>query len=372
MKKILITKPSIDHNDLIEVNKAIVDGWGENYLFYNQKFENVFKKYINTKYCIATSSCTGATHIALKALKLKKNDEIILPNITWFSCASVINYVGAKPVFVDIDPKTFCIDPIEIKKKITSRTKAILMVHLYGAVCNITKIKDIIKNKKIFLIEDCAESIGSEYRKRKTGIFGDVSVFSFHGSKTITTGGEGGAITTNNKRLYERMIKISNHGKNNKKIFFQDEIGLKYKMSSIQCAMGISQIKKIKKLNIRKNKIFSYFKKNLSKLPVVFQSSDKNSTPYYWMPTFYVDNKKFNRDNFIKYMNRKKIALRPIFYPLNKFKFYKSNLHDDNFKNSYKISKNGLNLPSYFELENIDLDYVVRNIKNYFRIKKIT
>tara|TARA_B100001057_G_C22855399_1_gene952484 strand:- start:1886 stop:3004 length:1119 start_codon:yes stop_codon:yes gene_type:complete len=371
MQKILITKPSIDHNDLIEVNRAIVDGWGENYLFYNKKFESTFKKYIKARYCIATSSCTGATHIALKALKLTKGDEIILPNVTWFSCASVIDYVGAKPVFVDIDPKTFCIDPNEIKKKITSKTKAVLMVHLYGAVCDIDQIKNICKNKKIFLIEDCAESVGSEYKKKKTGTFGDISVFSFHGSKTITTGGEGGAITTNNKELYERMNKISNHGKNKKKIFFQDEIGLKYKMSTIQCAMGISQINKIKKLNIKKNKIFYYFKKKLFKLPIIFQESDKKSIPYYWMPTFYVNSKNFNRDNFILYMNKKNISLRPVFYPLNKFNFYKSNLKNTNFKNSYKIAKNGVNLPSYYELEKIDLDYIIKNIINYFTLKNI-
>ena len=305
MKKILITKPHIDHQDLIEINKSIVDGWGENYLFYNNKFEDNFKKYIGSRYCISTSSCTGATHITLKALGIKKGDEIIMPNITWFSCASVVDYMGAKPVFVDIDPKTFCIDPKKIKKKITSRTKAVMMVHLYGAVCDIKEIKKITQDKKIFLIEDCAESIGSKYLKKKTGTFGDISVFSFHGSKTITTGGEGGAITTNNKKLYERIKKISNHGKNKKKIFFQDEVGLKYKMSTIQSAMGISQIKKITKLNKKKNIIFLYFKKKLSKLPITFQSSDKNSTPYYWMPTFYVNSKNFNRDNFIEYMKKK-------------------------------------------------------------------
>ena len=152
MKKILITKSNIDHNDLISVNTAVVDGWGKNYLYYNNKFESKFKNFIGSKYSIATSSCTGATHIVLKAINLKKNDEVILPNITWFSCASVIAYVGAKPVFVDVNPNTFCIDPNEIEKKITKNTKAILMVHLYGAVCDIHKIKKIAKKRKIFLI----------------------------------------------------------------------------------------------------------------------------------------------------------------------------------------------------------------------------
>jgi perosamine synthetase len=372
MKKILITKPSIDHNDLIEVNRAIVDGWGENYLYFNKKFEDNFKSYIGAKYCIATSSCTGATHIALKGLNIKKGDEIILPNITWFSCASVIDYMGAKPVFVDVDVDTFCINPNEIEKKITKKTKAIFIVHLYGAVCNIKKIRAIANKNKILIIEDCAESIGSEYDNKKTGNFGDVSVFSFHGSKTITTGGEGGAILTNNKNLYKRMIKISNHGKNIDKIFFQDEVGLKYKMSTIQCAMGISQIKKINKLNKKKNVINNYFKKKLEKLPIKFQSSDKNSTPYYWMPTFYVNKKNFDRDDFINFMKNKKVSLRPTFYQLSNFKFYKSSSKKNDFSISNIISKNGVNLPSYYGLEKKHLDYIIKNILNYFFLNKIT
>ena len=371
MKKILITKPNIDHNDLISINAASVDGWGKNYMFYNNQFENNFKKFIGSKYSIATSSCTGATHIVLKALNISENDEVIIPNITWFSCASVINYVGAKSVFADVDPNTFCIDPNEIERKITKKTKAILIVHLYGAVCNIQKIRKIAKQKKIYLIEDCAESLGSKYKNRLTGTFGDVSVFSFHGSKTITTGGEGGAIITNNKILYKKMLKISNHGKNPKKIFYQDEVGLKYKMSTIQCAMGLSQIKKINKLNKKKNYIYNFYKKKLMHLPIVFQTSDRNSQPYFWMPTFYVKNPKFKRDDFIKFILDKNIALRPCFYPLHQFKFYKSKHNSSDYKYSELISKNGVNLPSYYELDDNALQHVINQILKYFRIKKI-
>jgi len=372
MNKILITRPSIDHTDLISINKSLIDGWGTNYLYYNRKFENKLKNFIGIKYCIATSSCTGASHIALKVLNLKKDDEVILPNITWFSCASVIDYVGAKPIFVDVDPNTFCIDPSEIEKKITKKTKAVFMVHLYGAVCNIEKIKKITKKNNIFLIEDCAESIGSKYKNKMTGTFGDIAVFSFHGSKTITTGGEGGAIVTNNKNLYKRMLKISNHGKNDKKVFYQDEIGLKYKMSTIQCAMGLSQIDKINKLNKKKNKIYEYYKKQLKDLPIKFQVSDKNSTPYYWMPTFYVNSSKFKRDNFINYLKINNIAVRPIFYMIDKFKPYKAKHSILNSKESHKISSQGVNLPSYFNLELKDLDYVIKNVIKYFNTKKIT
>ncbi len=371
MKKVLISKPNIDHKDLTIVNKAIIDGWGGNYLFYNNKFEKDFSAYIGGKYCIATSSCTGATHIALKSLNIKKNDEIILPNITWFSCASVINYLGAKPIFVDVDPDTFCINPIKIEEKITKKTKAIFIVHLYGAVCNIEKIKKISKKNNIPIVEDCAESLGSKYKSKKTGLFGKVSVFSFHGSKTITTGGEGGAIITNDKSLYSKMLKISNHGKSKKKIFYQDQIGLKYKMSSLQCAMGISQIKKINKLNSYKNKIYNYFKKKLKNLPIKFQISDKNSTACYWMPTFYVKNNYFNRDHFLNYMNHKGINLRPVFYPLHNFKFYKFKSNKNEFPISDKISKFGVNLPSYLDLEKKELESIIKHIKKYFLINRL-
>jgi len=371
MKKILISKPNIDHRDLTLVNKAAIDGWGNNYLFYNNKFEKDFSSYIGGKYCIATSSCTGATHIALKALNIKKNDEIILPNITWFSCASVINYMGAKPIFVDIDPKTFCIDPSKIEEKITKKTKAILIVHLYGAVCNIEKIKKVSNKKNIPLIEDCAESLGSKYKSKKTGIYGKISVFSFHGSKTITTGGEGGAIITNDKSLYLKMLKISNHGKNRKKIFFQDDVGLKYKMSSLQSAMGISQLKKIDKINLYKNKIYNFFKRKLKNLPINFQISDTKSTAYYWMPTFYVENENFNRDHFLKYMNQNGINLRPVFYPLHNFRFYKFKSYKDEFSVSEKISKYGVNLPSYFDLEKKEMESIIKHIQKYFFLNKL-
>ena len=152
MKKILISKPNIDHNDLTIVNKATIDGWGNNYLFYNNKFEKNFSSYVGGKYCIATSSCTGATHIVLKSLNIKKNDEIILPNITWFSCASVINYMGAKPVFVDIDPSTLNLDPEKIESAITPNTTAIMPVHVYGNPCDVDAIETIAKKNSNFEI----------------------------------------------------------------------------------------------------------------------------------------------------------------------------------------------------------------------------
>lgn len=242
MINILISKPYITYKDLDLVSRSVFYSWGKNKDYYSEKFEIALKKYIGTKYCILTSSCTGATHLAFASIGLQKGDEVILPNLTWFSCASVIKYFDAKPVFVDVDPQTLCIDTKKIEANITNKTKAILAVHLYGSVSN---IKDLIKIKKkhgLFLIEDCAEAIGSLYQNKKVGSFGDISLFSFHGSKTISTGGEGGALLTNNKKTYEYALKLSNHGKNSKKLFYQDIIGFKYKMCDLQAAMGISQL----------------------------------------------------------------------------------------------------------------------------------
>ena len=216
MKKIPITIPYIDARDQKNVSNAVINGWGDKCFENIKNFELKFKKKYSLKYTSATSSCTGALHLALMALNIKKGDEIILPDTTWVSCANAIKYVGAKPVFVDIKEDTWCINPFEIEKKITKKTRAIMAVHLYGNVCDMESIIKIKKKYKLYLIEDCAESIGAKYKGRSVGSFGDVAVFSFHGTKTMTTG-EGGMFACKNKRIWEKYQLLHNMGKIQKK-----------------------------------------------------------------------------------------------------------------------------------------------------------
>ena len=261
--KIPITKPSITLKEINYVNDAITNGWGDKCYDYIFKFQEKFKTYLNVNHCLATSSCTGALHLALMSLNISKDDEIICPDITWIASVSPIKYINAIPIFVDIEKDSWCINPDEIEKSITKKTKAILAVHLYGNICNMEKIMNIAKKYNLYVIEDAAEALGSLYKGKKCGTIGDIGVFSFHGTKTMTTG-EGGALVTNNKFLFDTCKILNDHGRNPilNKTFWMDQIGYKYKMSNIQAALGLAQIERIEELLLRKREIFYFYKLN--------------------------------------------------------------------------------------------------------------
>ena len=202
-KKIPINKPSITELEISYVNDAIANGWGEKCYDYIHRFEKDFAKYQGTNHALATSSCTGAIHLALMALGVKADDEVIIPEITWIASVEPILYIGAKPVFVDVLEDTWCLDPQKVEEAITPKTKAIIVVHIYGNLCNMNEIMAIAQKHNLVVLEDAAEALGSEYYGKKAGSIADAGVFSFHGTKTMTTG-EGGVLVTNNEVIYEK------------------------------------------------------------------------------------------------------------------------------------------------------------------------
>lgn len=373
MKKIPITIPFIDHKDQKKVAKAVINGWGDNCFENIKNFEDKFKRKYKLKYTSATSSCTGAIHLALKALGIKKGDEVILPDITWVSCANAIEYVGAKPVFADIKEDTWCIDPIDIEKKITKKTKAIMIVHIYGNVCDISSILKLTKKNKLYLIEDCAEAIGAKYKGKSVGTFGDASVFSFHGTKTITTG-EGGMFACKNKKIWDKYQLIHNMGKDPKqsKYFFLEVIGLKYKISNLQAALGESQLDKINYIIKMKTKIYNYYKKYLNSKYFQLNIPEINSKSTYWMSTVSIKNlklKKHFKERLIEYCIKKNIHLRPFFYPLSSMPMYKSKKNDN--KIAYKLTTNSINLPSGYNLKPNDIKKVCDTIYEFLKLEKV-
>jgi perosamine synthetase len=363
-KKIPITFPFIDYADVNAVTKAVRFGWGKRCYDEIFKLEDSFRKLFNFKYAFATSSCTGALHIGLKSIDLKKNDEVILPDCTWISCSNAIEYLGAKPIFADIKKDTWCIDPIDVEKKITKKTKAILCVHLYGNVCEMNKLLKIKQKYNLKLIEDCAEALGAEYKNLPVGSFSDFAVFSFHGTKLIT-GGEGGVFVTNTKIISDNFKKYHNMGvsTHETRYFFHNTIGFKYKISNIQAALINSQLKKIKKFINIKKKIYISYKKLFNEKKYAMNAQEKNSKSVYWMSTLNIltKNKNFKKEKLIEYCKTKNIHLRPFFYPISSMPMYKKN---DN-KNSYEVSKNSVNLPSGYNLSYKDIKYVFNTIYNY-------
>ena len=357
--KFPITKPSITTYEIKKVLDAAKNGWGKNCYDYVKKFENSIAKYLKVKYTISTSSCFGAIYLALKSLNIKQGDEVILADINWIATVAPIVHLKAKPIFVDIDINNWCISPREVEKKISKKTKAIIAVHLYGNVCDIYSLKKIAKKNKIPLIEDAAEAFGSSIDKKKVGTFGDFGCFSFHGTKTITTG-EGGALVTNNKKLYDKALKLSNHGRSGKKQFWSDEIGFKFKMSNIQAALGYAQIKRMNKILKKKISIFKDYKKGLKNQNIKMNPKKKNEVNSYWMPTVILNEKKYiSREKIFKVFKEKGIDNRVFFYPLSSlpmFKTQKKNI------NSYKIHKKGFNLPSYYDLKKKDVKFICRTL----------
>ena len=258
---IAYTKPSITDLEVAYATDAARHGWGERCYEYLARFERDFAKHLGVDFAIATSSCTGALHMGLAGLGVGAGDEVILADTNWIATASPIVHVGATPVFVDILPDTWCIDPALAEAAITPRTKAIVATHLYGNLCDMDRLLDVGKRHGVPVIEDSAEALGSVYQGRRAGSMGVFATFSFHGSKTITTG-EGGMFVTADSELYERVLTLSNHGRvrGQVKQFWPEEVGFKYKMSNLQAAIGCAQLERIEALVARKREILAYYR----------------------------------------------------------------------------------------------------------------
>ena len=326
--RIYYAKPSITELEVRYATDAAANGWGEKCYEYISRFEAIFRKHLGVKYAIATSSCTGALHIGLGALGIGPGDEVILADTNWIQSVAPVIYLGAKPVFVDILPDTWCLDTAKVKVAITPRTKAILAVHLYGNLCDMEALGAIGKAHGIPVIEDAAQAIGSVYHHQRAGSIGCFGVFSFHGTKTVTTG-EGGMFVTNDEAVYEKALTLSNQGRRRgqTKQFWSDMVGLKYKMSNIQAAIGVAQMERVDSLIARKREIFfSYFNplKNLDGIRMNPISDDASTLPGYWLPTVVFDKRlNIDRDRLLEVFKQNNIDGRIFFYPLTMMPMFK-------------------------------------------------
>ena len=319
-----------------------------------------WSEFSGAEHSITVTSCTTALHLSLAALGLKSDDEVIIPESTWISCAAAVIYSGAKPVFVDIKEDTWCIDPASIRKLITKKTKAIMPVHLYGHPANMDEIGKIAEENNLVIIEDAAPSLGADIKGKKTGSFGIASAFSFQGAKILTTG-EGGIFLTNNDELYEKVSKLGDHGRSKTKTLWNDEIGYKYKMSNIQAALGLAQLERINDLVDKKRKIFSWYKERLETIDgLQLNVENPGCKNIFWMTTIVLQ-KDFgiSRDEIIKKLKEWNVDSRPVFYPLSSLPMFDdvNNIHAQN------LSSNGISLPSGHNLQEDDINYVCEVLK---------
>jgi perosamine synthetase len=366
-EKIAINKPSITELEISYVNDAIRNGWGSKCYDYIYRFEKEFAHYLGSKFSLATSSCTGAIHLALMSLGVKAGDEVIAPDITWIASIEPILYIGAKPVLVDVLPDTWCIDPKKMEAAITDKTKAILVVHLYGNVVEMDEIMAIAKKHNLPVIEDAAEGLGSEYKGMKAGSIGDIGVFSFHGTKTISTG-EGGILVTNREEILQKAKILNDHGRDPKigKTFWMAQYGYKYKMSNLQAAMGCAQIERADELIDKKRQIFNWYKEMLSGIPCKLNPELSGTKNSYWLPTAIIDKSmNFNREDFFRYMKENNIDSRPFFYPISTLPMFENRPENTV---ACGIYERGINLPSYHDLQLEDVKYVCTVLKDFLAL----
>jgi perosamine synthetase len=362
--RILYTKPSITDLEVRYATDAAQNGWGDKCYDYINRFEEAFKQHLGVKYAIATSSCTGALHMGMAALGIGFGDEVILADTNWIASAAPITYLGAKPVFVDILPDSWCLDPALVEQAITPRTKAILAVHIYGNLCEMDKLLAIGEKYGIPIIEDAAEAIGSIYHGKRAGSMGAFGAFSFHGTKTITTG-EGGIFVTNDAALYEQVLTLSNHGRarGQTKQFWPDMVGFKYKMSNIQAAIGLGQIERIEELTKRKREIFQYYRDRISATPGVSINPEPIDTINgAWMPTvFFSSEQGVTREMLQAKFNEENIDARVFFHPLSSLPMFKAKKSN---KLAWDLPTRSINLPSYHDISDAEQDRVINVIKS--------
>jgi perosamine synthetase len=359
-----ISEPIIAKNQKKYVNECLDTNWISSTGKFINLFEKNFSHYIGKSYGVSVANGTVALHLALTALGIKQGAEVIVPDLTFVATANAVSYCGARPVLVDSDEETWCIDPKLIEKKITNNTKAIIPVHLYGHPCDMEMIMEIAEKHDLFVIEDVAEGIGAKINRRMAGTYGIINCFSFYGNKIITTG-EGGMCLTDNKELHEKMIFLKNHGMSNTKRYYHPVIGFNYRMTNIQAAIGTAQLEEIDLILKTKRdnaNLYNSILQNIEGLTIPPEKSWAENC--YWLYSVLVDEKEFgmSRDGLMESLKDDGIDSRRFFYPMHELPPY----HENNgYLISSSLSKRGMNLPSGANLGKREIESICKAIIKY-------
>jgi perosamine synthetase len=359
-QRIPVAGPWITSREVDYVADAAANDWYSNANRYVGKFESAFAEYVGVPNAVSLPHCTAGLHLALAALGIGPNDEVIVPESTWIASVAPVSYVGATAVLVDVDPITWCISASSIERALSKRTKAIITVDLYGSVPDYDSIQQLAMNAGIPIIEDAAEALGSVYHGELAGSLGDIGVYSFHGSKTLTTG-EGGMLVTNDRRLFDRVLVLRDHGRTPGDRYFQNEqIGYKYKMSAVQAALGLAQLERIDDLLARKRQLFKWYQERLQSIPGFrLNAQPEGVVNSYWMVTIVSERSisMTTRELMASFYERG-IDTRPFFSPLSSLKPYYDSAANARNPISYQLARCAINLPSALSLTEVDVDRV--------------
>jgi perosamine synthetase len=359
---ILTAGPSISARETVYANDATRYGWNNQWSKYLKSFEKAFADYVGVKYAMATSSCTGALHIALKALGIGPGDEVIIPDITWVATANAVLYVGATPVFADVERGSWCLDPRSFEALITPKTKAVIPVHLYGHPANMGEIVAIARRHGLRIVEDAAPSIGAEFNGRRTGSFGDFAAFSFQGAKLAVTG-EGGILLTNDSQLYETAYSIWDQGRKPGTFWIQSN-GLKYKMANVLAAIGLGQLERNDGMVEAKRRIFVWYSEELQGVPHVSLNREMPwARSIYWMTSLVLEeDARVTRDQLIQELKKRNIDTRPVFPAISQYPIWPRAQEPQPV--AKWLGDRAINLPSGVCLTRAEIAYVARNIRD--------
>lgn len=358
--------PKMAGNEWEYVKECFDTNWVSSVGKYVDLFEEKFAEYVNAKEAVVTMNGTAALELALRTLGIGEGDEVIVSSMTFISPVNTIKYVGAEPVFVDVCRDTYVMDADTIEEMITSKTKAIIPIHIYGHPVDMDKVMEIAKKYNLYVIEDATEALGSEYKDKKVGTIGDIGCFSFNGNKLITTGA-GGMFVTNNEEWGKKAKYLSTQTKTvlENGAFYHAEVGYNFRMPNILAAMGVAQLEKANEYvedKIEHAKLYNELLKDIKGITIPVEK--ENAKNCFWLYSILVeDNYGINRDEVIRKLKENGVQSRPFFQPVHLMPPYKNFKHGDmNVTN--EIAKKGINLPSSVELSGDD----IRNIFNLLKV----
>ncbi|MEP1181847.1 DegT/DnrJ/EryC1/StrS family aminotransferase [Ekhidna sp.] len=356
-------EPDLSGNEKTYLIDAIDSGWISSKGKYVDQFEKEFAAFHEVDYALAVSNGTVALHLGLVSLGIGKGDEVIVPNLTFASSVNAIIHAGATPVLAEVDAETYNIDCNKLDQYISSKTKAIMPVHLYGNPCDMDEICTIANKHGLLIIEDNAEGLGSTYKKKIAGSFGDVSTFSFYGNKTITTG-EGGAILFKNQKTFEYAKVLRDHGMSPDRRYWHEHIGFNYRLTNMQAAIGCAQLEHIQDILQKKSSIVKRYVDGLAPIgSIKFQKTEAGSLSSNWLftPLF----KNVSTNDLSQYLHKHGVETRPAFYPISTMPVY-SDFKKGGYDVSESVSKSGLSLPSFPTLKNSEVDLIIAAIKKFY------
>lgn len=363
-KFIPVSQPSISQREIDYVNDAVSSGWVSSIGKYIEQFEQQFAKYCGVEYALATSNGTTGLHLALLGLGIGHGDEVIVPDFTFVATANAVVHAGAKPVLVDIDQETLCIDPQAIRKAITKQTRAIIPVHLYGHPANMKDIMEIANEFGLKIIEDAAEAHGALFNGKRVGGLGDCGVFSFYGNKIITTG-EGGMITTDDEQLYIHAKALRDHAMSPQRRYWHEEIGYNYRITNLQAALGVAQMERIDLFISKRREIMQWYKDALANISSIRLNREQpGCQSVYWTVCIEIAGlTDERRANLMDKLRSRGIDSRPFFYPLSDMPMFAK----ANTPVTHAISPTGIILPSHFDISSEDVRYICEELKSFLR-----